>query len=214
MQIDITSDVAETLEGFASFLERVRIQETRAHWRSAAGRYGIRRLHMANSWIDRNAGTPQPTGCKSFLGYLPDAEVVDPLAGLQFRSEPTRGLPSSRPSLGRPIRIPKLRNDGWIWTLPGRRILALGFDTTLELLKAIFEYALLRKQRGCKPGCDFLVQCPQLIRGHRFEVIPVHDRPQLYDSTQLSSLAENMSRIRPIRYLLKYLFQTVKVPTV
>jgi len=27
MQIDITSDVAETLEGFASFLERVRIQE-------------------------------------------------------------------------------------------------------------------------------------------------------------------------------------------
>jgi hypothetical protein len=22
------------------------------------------------------------------------------------------------------------------------------------------------------------VECPQLIRGHRFEVIPIHDRPQ------------------------------------
>ena len=80
-----------------------------------------------------------------FLGYLPDAEVIDPLAGLQFRSEPARGLSPSRPGLGRPIRIPKLRNDGWIWTLPCRRILAFGFDAALELLQAIFEYALLRK---------------------------------------------------------------------
>jgi hypothetical protein len=152
MQIDITSDVAETLEGLASRTasNAYAFKSSRALTiRSSSVRHP--QASHANSWIDRNAGAPQPTGCKSFLGYLPDAEVVDPLAGLQFRSEPTRGLPSSRPSLGRPIRIPKLRNDGWIWTLPGRRILAFGFDTTLELLKAIFEYALLRKQRGCKP---------------------------------------------------------------
>ena len=103
-----------------------------------------------------------------FLGHLPDAEVVDPLAGFQFRSEPARGLSPSRPSLGRPIRIPKLRNDGWIWAPSCRRILALSFDTTLELFQAIFKDALLRKQRGCKPGGDFLVQCSQFIRGHRF----------------------------------------------
>lgn len=113
-----------------------------------------------------------------FLGYLPYAEVIDPLAGLQFCSQPARRLPSSRPSLGRPIRIPKLRNDGWIRTLPGRRTLAFSFDTTLELLQAIFEYALLREQRCCKSGSDFFVECPQFIRGHRFEVILVHDRPQ------------------------------------
>jgi len=113
-----------------------------------------------------------------FLCYLPDAKVIDPLAGLQFCSQPTRRLPSSRPSLGRPVRIPKLRNDGRIWAPPCRRTLALGFDTTLELFQAIFEYALLRQQRGCKPGSDFLVERPQLIRGHRFKVIPVHNRPQ------------------------------------
>jgi hypothetical protein len=113
-----------------------------------------------------------------FLGYLPDSKIVDPLAGLQFCSKPTRRLPSSRPSFGRPVRIPKLRNDGWIWALPCRRTLALSFDATLKLFQAIFEYALLCEQRGGKPGCDFFVECPQLIRGHRFEVIPVHDRPQ------------------------------------
>ena len=112
------------------------------------------------------------------LCYLPDPEVVDPLAGLQFCSQPTRRLSSSRPRLGRPIRIPKLRNDGWIWASPCRRTRALSFDATLELLQAIFEYALLGEQRGCKPGGDFFVECPQLIRGHRFKVIPVHDRPQ------------------------------------
>ena len=119
-----------------------------------------------------------------FLCYLSDSEVVHPLAGLQFCSKPTRGLPASRPSLGRPVRIPKLRNDGWIWTLTCRRTPALGFDTTLELLQAVFEHALLREQRGCKPGGDFFVERPQLIRGHRFEVIPVHDRPQSrFDAT-------------------------------
>jgi hypothetical protein len=54
----------------------------------------------------------------------------------------------------------------------------LNFDDALELLEAIFEHALLGKQRCCKPGSDFFVQRPQLIRGHRFEVIPVQDRPQ------------------------------------
>jgi hypothetical protein len=101
-----------------------------------------------------------------FLSHLPDSEVVDPLAGLQFCSKPARRLPSSRPSLGRPVRIPKLRNDGWIWAPPCRRILALSFDATLKLLQAIFEHALLREQRGCKPGGDFFVERPQLIRGH------------------------------------------------
>ena len=113
-----------------------------------------------------------------FLCYLPDSEVIHPLAGLQFCSQPARRLPSSRPGLGRPVRIAKLRNDGRIWAPPCRRTLALGFDATLELLQANFEYALLREQRGCKPGSDFFVERPQLIRGHRFEVVPVHNRPQ------------------------------------
>jgi hypothetical protein len=102
----------------------------------------------------------------NLLGYLPDSEVVDPLAGLEFRSKPARRLPSSRPSLGRPVRIPKLRNHGWIRTPPCRWSLGFSFATTLELLQAIFEHTLLRKQRGCKPGGDFFVECPQLIRGH------------------------------------------------
>ena len=85
------------------------------------------------------------------LGHLPDSEIIHPLAGLQFRSQPARRLSASRPRLGRPIRIPKLRNDGWIWAPPCRRALALGFHATLELFQAIFEYALLREQRGCKP---------------------------------------------------------------
>src|SRR5262245_15639446 len=55
-----------------------------------------------------------------FLGYVPDAEVIDPLAGLQLCGEPARRLSSPRPSLGRPIRIPKLRNDCRIWPLPCR----------------------------------------------------------------------------------------------
>jgi hypothetical protein len=113
-----------------------------------------------------------------FLSYLPDSEIVDPLAGLQFCSEPARRLPSSRPSLGGPVGIPKLRNDGWIRAPPCRRILGFSFAATLELFQAIFEHALLREQRGCKPGGDFLMERPQLIRGHRFEVISVHDRPQ------------------------------------
>jgi hypothetical protein len=137
---------------------------------------------MANSWIGRSASTPQPDRLQILLCHLPDSEVVDPLAGFQFRSKPTRRFSSSRPGLGGPIRIPKLRNDGWIWAPPCRRTLALSFDATLKLLQAIFEYTLLREQRGCKPGSDFLMECPQLIRGHRFEVIPVHDRPQsLFD---------------------------------
>ena len=74
-----------------------------------------------------------------FLGYLPDAEVIDPLAGFQFCSQPTRRLSAPCPGLGRPIRIPKLRNDGWVWAPPCRRTLAFGFDTTLKLLQAIFE---------------------------------------------------------------------------
>ena len=113
-----------------------------------------------------------------FLCYLLNSEVIDPLAGLQLCNQPARRLSSSRPGLGRPIRIPKLRNDGRIWAPPCRRTLALGFDATLELFQASFEYALLREQRGGKPGGDFLMECPQLIRGHRFEVVPVHNRPQ------------------------------------
>jgi hypothetical protein len=153
--------------------------KVRAHQRPAADRRGIRRLHVANWWIGRSASKHAATDRLQILCYLlPDAEVVDPLAGLQFCSEPTRRLPPPRPSFRRPIRIPKLRNDGWIWALPCRRTLALSFDAALKLLQTIFEYALLREQRGCKPGRDFFVECPQLIRGHRFEVIPVHDRPQ------------------------------------
>jgi hypothetical protein len=117
-------------------------------------------------------------GLQVFLSYLPDSEIIDPLAGFQFCSKPARCLSSSRPRLGRPVRIPKLWNDGRIWATPCRRTPALGFAATLKLLQANFEQALLREQRGCKPGCDLFVQCPQLIRGHRFKVIPVHDRPQ------------------------------------
>ena len=150
----------------------------RAHQPAAADRRGIRRLRFGQfvDWLKcRHVATER---LQVFLCYLPDSEVVDPLAGLQFCSQPTRRLSSSCPSLGRPVWIPKLRNDGWIWTLPCRRTLALRFDATLELLQAIFEHALLREQRGCKPRGYFFVECPQLIRGHRFEVIPVHDRPQ------------------------------------
>jgi hypothetical protein len=146
---------------------------------------------------------------KVSLRDLPNSEVVDPLPGLQFCSKPTRCLPSSRPGLGRPVRIPKLRNNSWVRAPPCQRTLALSFDATLELLQAIFEYALLRKQRGCKPGGDFFVECPQLIRGHRFKDIPVHDRPQSgFDVAPM--WVENMSRIRPIQRSFKYLFQAEK----
>jgi hypothetical protein len=133
---------------------------------------------LANSWIAQKCMPAAAGRLQIFLGYLPDSEVVDPLAGFQFCSKPARRLASSRPRLGRPVRIPELRNDGWIWASPCRRILAFSFDTTLELLQAILEHALLREQRGCQPGGYFFVECPQLIRGHRFEVIPIHDRPQ------------------------------------
>jgi hypothetical protein len=160
IQIDITSNVTETPEGFPSPV-------------APTGPIAPSRTAMSSRAL---ATRSRPAAI--FLGYLPYAEVIDPLAGLQFSSQPARRLPSSRPSLGRPIRIPKLRNDGWVWTLPGRRTFAFSFDTTLELLQAIFEYALLREQRCCKSGSDFFVECPQFIRGHRFEVILVHDRPQ------------------------------------
>jgi hypothetical protein len=134
------------------------------------------RVHMTNSGLAQSTGQ-QPTGLQ-ILCYLPNSEIIDPLAGFQFCSKPARRLSSSRPRLGRPIRIPELRNNGWIWAPPRRRTLALGFDATLKLFQAIFKDTLLREQRGCKPRGDFFVKCPQLIRGHRFEVIPVHDRPQ------------------------------------
>ena len=144
----------------------------------------IRRLHFGQfmDWPEcKHAATSR---LQIVLCYLSDPEVVDPLARLQFCSKPTRCLPSSRPSLGRPVRIPKLRNDGWIRAPPCRRILGSSFAATLELFQAIFEHTFLREQRGRKPGGDFFVERPQIIRGHRFEVIPVHDRPQSrFDAT-------------------------------
>ena len=151
---------------------------TRAHCRPEADRRGICWLTKPIRGLAEKCKPAAADRLQIFLCYLLNSEVIDPLAGLQLCNQPARRLSSSRPGLGRPIRIPKLRNDGRIWAPPCRRTLALGFDATLELFQASFEYALLREQRGGKPGGDFLMECPQLIRGHRFEVIPVHNRPQ------------------------------------
>jgi len=100
------------------------------------------------------------------LRNFPDSEVIDPLAGLQLRSEPARRLASTCPGFRRPIGIAEFRNDRWIWAPAARRFRALGFDAALELLQAIFEQALLCEQAGCKPRGYFFVERPQLISGH------------------------------------------------
>jgi hypothetical protein len=146
IQIDITRNVAEAPEGFPSRTAA----NARAFKNSRA--LAIRSRSARHPQASRGQFVDWPK-CKhaatdrlqSFLRYLPDSEVIDPLAGLQFCSKPTRRLPSSRPRLGRTIRIPKLRNDGWIWAPPCRRTRALGFSDSLELLQAIFEHALLRE---------------------------------------------------------------------
>ena len=126
----------------------------------------------------------QPHRKPARLRHFPDSEVVDPLAGFQLGSEPARRLASSCPGFRRPVGIAEFRNDRGIWTPPARRFRvargfrALSFDTAFEFLQAIFEQTFLREQRRRKPRSYLFVECPQLIGGHRFKVITVHDRPQ------------------------------------
>ena len=173
---------------------------TRAHERPAADRRSIRRLHAANSWIDRNARTLQPTGCKPYATCLirkssirlPDfnfaasqrgvfprpAHVSDGRSG--FRNFGTTVGYGRRPvdELARSVSTPPLSCF--------RRFSSMRFSASSEAasLEAISSWSA----HNSSVDID--------LKSFRFTTVPNHD------SKHLSSLVENMSRIRPIQISL------------
>ena len=106
----------ETPEGFPSWAaESSRTLAVREHQQRTSS-VDERSTGAADKLVEQAAAGRLRTR----LCHLPYSEVVDPLAGLQFGSQPTRRLPSSRPGLGRPIRILKFRHHRWIGAPPCR----------------------------------------------------------------------------------------------
>jgi hypothetical protein len=157
---------------------------------------------MANWWIGRSASTPQPTGCKSPQATclirkssirLPDFNFAASQRGVFPRPAQVSDGRSGFRNFGTTVgygRFPVDELSRSASTPPlscFRRFSSTRFSASSEAasLEAISSWSA----HSSSVDID--------LKSFRFTTVPNHD------SMQLSSLAENMSRIRPIQNLFR-----------